>query len=121
MLVFGLDYRMDLLGAFTQNVATPVTLAIAIILIASLLRRGRARREDFVTALGFAIFGTFAKELQTLLIRAFPVTLDPALLHIDHGLGFNPIHFAKWAVKTVRRGSKHHAYHRERCNSAASV
>lgn len=78
-------------------VSNPVTCAILAPLIASIFRRDpQRRRDDFLTTVSFAAFCGIAIQLQWLIVKLTPTTIDARLLRIDHSLGIDPTRFAIW-------------------------
>jgi hypothetical protein len=69
-------------------------VSVLIIIFGSLRRTGQPRRQDFFTAFGYVAFSVLGAELQALLIRLRPSTIDPELMRIDEAMGFNVLHFA---------------------------
>jgi len=64
---------------------------VLLICVASLFRRGEARRQDVLTALLFSLFIALGAFLHLLLERYCASTLDPQFLAMDRALGFDPI------------------------------
>jgi hypothetical protein len=76
---------------------SPVTFALLVLLIASLLRKNRLdRRDDFITAVGYAAFCGISVQLHNLLIWLRPNTIDARLLRIDRAIGIDPVRFSAW-------------------------
>jgi membrane-associated phospholipid phosphatase len=77
-------------GAYRGIFVSPVVAAALLLVVASALRRDKERRrEDFITAIGFAVFSAVAINLHVWLVRLSPSTYDPVLLRWDQALGFN--------------------------------
>jgi hypothetical protein len=79
------------------SLCSPVTFALLVLLIASLLRKTKLdRRDDFITAIGYAAFCGISIQLHNALIWLRPNTIDASLLRIDHAIGFDPVRFSAW-------------------------
>jgi PAP2 superfamily len=75
----------------------PITFALLVLLLASLLRKYRLdRRDDFITAVGYASFCGISVQLHNLLIWLRPITIDASLLRIDRAIGIDPVRFSAW-------------------------
>jgi hypothetical protein len=76
------------------SLAIPV-MGVLIIILASTLRASpRECWDDMVTAIAYIAFLGIGLQIQELLIRIFPNTVDFALLRADHIIGFDPVAFA---------------------------
>ena len=66
---------------------------VIVIVVAALLRQDRGRsRQDFLTAIGFALYIALAIKLHIELTHWFPKTLDPVFLRYDKAIGFDPLY-----------------------------
>jgi membrane-associated phospholipid phosphatase len=79
------------------SLCNPVTFALLVLLFVSLLRKNQLqRRDDFITAIGYAGFCGISVQLHNFLIWFRPNTIDASLLRIDHAIGLDPVRFYSW-------------------------
>lgn len=79
------------------SLCSPITFALLVLLLASLLRKNRSdRRDDFITAIGYAAFCGISVQLHNFLIWFRPNTIDASLLRIDRAVGIDPVRFSSW-------------------------
>lgn len=81
-----------LIAAFIAALLVPWVFGVAIILIASRLRKDSARRrQDFLTAIGLTVLMGFNTSLNIWLARHFPHTIDARLWHWNEALRLDPM------------------------------
>jgi membrane-associated phospholipid phosphatase len=76
-----------------MSAALSTFAGLIVIAAAGLVRQDRAhRRQDLLTAIGFALYIAAGIKLHLAIVHWFPKTLDPQFLHYDQTLGFQPLH-----------------------------
>ena len=86
-----------MISEYLGIMVSPPMVALFLLITVSLCRNNlAARRDDFITAVGWLVFSAVAVNLHLLIVKLTFHTLDPALQNIDQRLGFPTLWFESW-------------------------